>query len=79
VYTVRVGTLKKPPSELADDQPLQTLIAEMFPESDVLLTPQDHKLVVTGTSRSDAEAIRLISFVRSLRLVPVVDQIKVQR
>ncbi|MBI2477662.1 MAG: pilus assembly protein N-terminal domain-containing protein [Planctomycetia bacterium] len=79
VYAVRVGSLTEPECDLASDLPLQTLVAEMFPDSNVLFTSTDNKLVVSGTSRSDAEAIRLISFVRSLRLVPVVDQVKVQR
>ncbi|HUG70527.1 MAG TPA: pilus assembly protein N-terminal domain-containing protein [Pirellulaceae bacterium] len=79
VYAISVGTHDVQQTRLASDQHLQALITEMFPDSDVLLAAEDASLVITGAASNDAEAVQIVSFVRSLRLVPVIDQLKVQR
>lgn len=79
VYTISVGTHDVQQTQLPSDQHLQALITEMFPDCDLLLATEDESLVITGAASNDAEAVRIVSFVRSLRLVPVIDQLKVQR
>lgn len=78
-YAIKVGAETRGPAEDDEESRLKKLLAEMFPDSDISLAPKDRSLVVTGTARSDHEAIRIVSFVRSLRLIPVVDQLQVQR
>lgn len=78
-YRISVGTGNEGQTTTSNDEQLETLIAEIFPRSAVTLTPQEESLLVSGVVKSDREAVRILSLVRSLRLIPVVDQLKVQR
>jgi hypothetical protein len=75
--TVRASELTnelEPPLEK-----LQTLLSEMFPDAQIEIFSQGERIVVRGTATSNDEALKIVSLVRKLRLVPVVDQIQVKR
>jgi hypothetical protein len=65
----------------ADDENsrLRTMIAETFPQSDIKIVSNEKTLEVSGVARSDNEALDILSTIRKLRLIPVVDQVKVRR
>ena len=76
-YRVHVGRASR--GRKGDDRsPLQIVIARAYPHSDIQIVSQDKTLVVSGVARSENEALDILSAIRSLRLIPVVDQIKVR-
>jgi Flp pilus assembly secretin CpaC len=58
---------------------LERLLAEMFPQSHVTLSQRDDRVQVNGTAKSRQEAIQILSVVRSVKLIPVVDNLQLQR
>ena len=59
-----------------EDEKLRQLLAELFPDSDVMLTDRQGKLVVDGLAKDQQEAVEILSVIRSVRLIPVVDQLQ---
>jgi hypothetical protein len=77
-YRVPAGRASR--SRKGDDgSALQMMIARAYPHSDIKVVSQYKSLVVSGVARSENEALDILSAIRSLRLIPVVDQIKVRR
>ena len=79
VYKVTVGAPRELQDEVPSSQQLRQLVAETFPGSQVAITTKGSTLVVSGAAKDRFEAVCILSFVRSLRLVPVIDQLQVQR
>ncbi len=78
-YRVQVGSGRSVADNAASEQQLEEMLAGMYPDSHISLTNESQKLVVRGDPQDDAQAVQIISLIRSLRLVPVVDRLKVQR
>ncbi|MDP6723143.1 MAG: hypothetical protein QGF59_31055, partial [Pirellulaceae bacterium] len=77
-YRVHVGRTSR--GRKGDHRsPLQIVIARAYPHSDIQIVSQDKTLVVSGVACSENEALDILSDIRSLRLIPVVDRIKVRR
>jgi Flp pilus assembly secretin CpaC len=73
-----------PPQEVvqqADRQweRLRDTLRDLYPDSDITLTPASGKLIVQGTVASDDEAIQILSLVRRMQLIPIVDRLVVKR
>ena len=57
---------------------LKRLLQNLYPQVGLQLTWQQHQLIVTGEAKSKREAIEIVSMVRRLMLVPVVDRVVVE-
>jgi len=77
-YRVKVGRSASV-SRPTNDAQLQTWLAERFANNNIQLVSHNETLIVSGVARSENEALNILSAVRDLRLIPVVDQIKVRR
>jgi Flp pilus assembly secretin CpaC len=80
-YTVTIGSDDDEQGRVLDQySKLHTVIQEMYPNSDVTLRPDSGRLIVSGTVESSEDAIAVITMIRRMRTIPVVDQLKtVQR
>jgi Flp pilus assembly secretin CpaC len=79
VFCVRVnGEMKDPSRGQKDDVALNRLIAELYPRSQIKLISGDDKLIVQGQAKDRQEAIQILSFIRSVRLIPVVDHVQIR-
>lgn len=56
---------------------LNDLLKELYPASRITLTATDGQIVVTGTAPSAREAMEIISLIRRMRAVPVVDNLRI--
>jgi Flp pilus assembly secretin CpaC len=78
-YVVCVGTDESAQLRTQDQfAKLREVLRELYPASGVQLESQNGSLVVTGSARSKAEAIAIISLVRRMHTVPVVDNLEVR-
>jgi Flp pilus assembly secretin CpaC len=59
-------------------QKIERLITYLFPESRVELVFEPDRLIVRGTAGNQRQAVEILSAVRRLQLIPVVDEIVVQ-
>jgi Flp pilus assembly secretin CpaC len=62
-----------------DDAALRRMVTELYPQSRVRLVMEDDRIYVQGQAKDRQEAIQILSFVGSIRLVPIVDQLIVSR
>ncbi|GIW93110.1 MAG: hypothetical protein KatS3mg110_1151 [Pirellulaceae bacterium] len=78
-YLVSVRAVE--PVAVADDQfeQMRQMIREMFPKAHVEIISETDRIVVRGTATSNEEALQIVSLIRKLRLVPVVDRLVVER
>jgi len=72
------GSIAEKPNVGPEYVKLQALLDELFPESLVTLNPGRERLVVLGEAKDRQEAIQIMSVIRSVRLIPVVDQLQVK-
>jgi Flp pilus assembly secretin CpaC len=56
---------------------LRSAIEALYPNSDLVLTPEKNRLVVSGTAKNSQEAIAIITMIRRMRSIPVVDKLRV--
>lgn len=79
-YVVLVGTdaaeLERTRSEFSK---LYESIRELYPNSRVTFSRQNGNLIVSGTARNKEEAIAIITLVRRLYTIPVVDKLAAPR
>jgi len=68
-------------AERAQDQYLRLgkLVRDLYPDSHVSIQPEGGTLVVSGSAKDKHEAIAIISMIRRMRTIPVVDKIVVER
>lgn len=78
VWSVKVDAQKKPSAVGSDNRALTELLADMYPQSRVRLVSAEGELVVEGKAKNRKEAIQILSFIRSVRLIPVVDRLTLQ-
>jgi hypothetical protein len=57
---------------------LENLIRELYPACEVRLEPNGNSLIVSGTAKDRQEAIAIITMIRRMRTIPVVDELTVQ-
>lgn len=76
VYRIVVGRGGVQP---VDQGKLQSLVADLFPESRVTITQRGEAVYVDGVAMNRQEAIKILSVVRSVKLIPVVDNLEVLR
>ena len=80
VYRIAVeDSAVEKPKVGAEYAKLKKLLDEMFPASRVTLTPGRNQLVVAGRAKDQQEAIQIMSVIRSVRLIPVIDRLQVRR
>lgn len=75
-------TVRSPIPNGADDiqcDKLRRVIEEMFPGARVEIVQDGNRLIVNGTASSNDEALQIVSLVRRLRLMPVVDRVIVKK
>ncbi len=69
-----------PAGQAADQcEQIQQMIDEMFPSARVEIVSENNSIVVRGIASSNDEALQIVSLIRKLRLVPVIDKIVVER
>jgi Flp pilus assembly secretin CpaC len=78
IWCVRVGAETSGTAERQSDATLRRLVSEMFPQSRIKLISHDDKLIVEGFAKDRQEAVQILSFVRGVRLIPVVDRVTVR-
>ncbi len=76
IYRIVVGRGGTP---TGDQGKLEQLLAELFPASQVQLTQRSGTVHVDGNAKDRQEAIQILSVVRSVKLVPVVDNLQLMR
>lgn len=75
-------TVRSPIPNGADDiqcDKLRRVIEEMFPGARVEIVQDGNRLIVNGTASSNDEALQIVSLVRRLRLMPVIDRVVVKK
>lgn len=58
---------------------LRQLLSDLYPDCRVRLIPEVGRLTVVGTVTCQEEAVEILRLVRSVRLIPVVDKLTVDR
>ena len=76
-YLVAVGLGPEEEQVLDQYAKLRQAIAELYPDSKVVLTPEKDRLVVSGTVTSAQEALAIVTMIRRVRTIPVIDQLRV--
>jgi hypothetical protein len=76
VYRIVVG---RGGTTAPDKGKLDRLLAELFPDSQVRISQRNGAMHVDGNARNRQEAIQILSVVRSIKLVAVVDNLQVIR
>ena len=76
VYRVVVG---RGDVAAQDQGKLERLLAELFPRSRVSVTQHEGSVRVDGVAKNRQEAIQILSVVRSVKLIPVVDNLRLRQ
>jgi hypothetical protein len=77
-FLVRVGPDPKEQQDNQDEYArLNKLLGELFPQSQVEVAPQEDRLIVTGRAKDRQEAIEILTLVREMRLIPVINRLVV--
>ena len=77
-YLVAVGVDPSKEQQARDQfSKMRVALQDMYPGAGISLTENNGSLVVSGTAASKAEAIAIISLVRRMQTVPVVDALAV--
>jgi hypothetical protein len=77
-YLVAVGVDPTKGQQVRDQcSKMRVALQEMYPDSGINVTENNGSLVVSGTAASKAEAIAILSLVRRMQTVPVVDALAV--
>ncbi|MFV2067466.1 MAG: pilus assembly protein N-terminal domain-containing protein, partial [Pirellulales bacterium] len=58
---------------------LRKLIRDLHPDCAVKIESEDSKLVVSGTAKDAQEAVAIITMIRRMRTIPVVDKLVVEK
>ncbi len=76
-YQVCVGTPEDAPSTSQEYAKLRESIAELYPDASIDMRESAGKLYVRGTVANKEQAVGILSLIRRVRLIPVVDQLEV--
>ncbi|MGE0756279.1 MAG: pilus assembly protein N-terminal domain-containing protein [Pirellulaceae bacterium] len=77
LWSVRVDGDPQSASRQQDDAALNRLIRELYPRSRITLASAGQEVVVQGVATDRQQALEILSLIRSVRLVPVVDRVQV--
>jgi hypothetical protein len=78
MWSIRVGSDNSGKRGVQGDAALSRLVTELYPQCRLKLSIADDKLIVEGQARDRQEAVQILSLIRSVRPIPVVDRLTVK-